>query len=369
MAPEIVLDRLKALNSDSLVLDPMAGSGTVLRAAVEQGLDCIGFDADPLAVLMAKVWTRRLPAGLGEQAAALADRARAESYSPPAWHTECPETLAFANFWFEEKQYVDLAKLAAVLEREYGPTADALKLALSRLIITKERGASVARDTSHSRPHRVFFDNDFDVLSQFVLAARRIETRLRPNDIHGTASVRTGDARSLDLADQSVDAVITSPPYLNAIDYMRGHRLALIWLGYKLPVLRSIRSRAIGSEAAIKGLSHDILSEIPSLNQLKPRDRNIVQRYALDIENMLAQVKRVLKPRGTLLLVVGNSVIKDVNVSNADINVYGALKNGLRVRKRFERDLPMGSRYLPVSGSDNPLTKRMRTETVLEFSA
>ena len=318
---------------------------------------------------MAKVWTRPLSAGLADHAAAIAERARVAQFCIPDWHADCEETKAFAEFWFERKQYEDLAKLVGLLSSESGPYADALKLALSRLIITKERGASIARDTSHSRPHRVFFGNDFDVISQFVVAARRIENRLHPESIYGTATVKLGDARNIGLPEHSVDAVITSPPYLNAIDYMRGHRLALVWLGYRLPALRAIRTKSIGSEAAIHGLSHDIVDKMPDLLGLDRRNLNIVQRYALDVENMLAQVKRVLKPHGTLLLVVGNSVIKNVNVSNADINVIGALKTGLAFRNRFERALPVASRYLPVTGAESALTKRMRTETVLEFSA
>jgi DNA modification methylase len=46
----------------------------------------------------------------------------------------------------------------------------------------------------------------------------------------------------------SVDAVLTSPPYLNAIDYMRGHRMSLVWLGHSLTELRHIRSNSIGAE-------------------------------------------------------------------------------------------------------------------------
>ena len=57
MAPEIVFHQLRGMASDALVLDPMAGSGTVLRAAAELGHRAIGFDLDPLAVLMARVWT------------------------------------------------------------------------------------------------------------------------------------------------------------------------------------------------------------------------------------------------------------------------------------------------------------------------
>ena len=60
MAPGLALDSLSALKPQSVVLDPMSGSGTVLRQALELGHEAIGFDVDPLAVLMATVWTTRL---------------------------------------------------------------------------------------------------------------------------------------------------------------------------------------------------------------------------------------------------------------------------------------------------------------------
>lgn len=58
MAPEIAFRRLRRLPPGSVILDPMAGSGTVLRHATELGHKAIGFDLDPLAVLMTQVWTR-----------------------------------------------------------------------------------------------------------------------------------------------------------------------------------------------------------------------------------------------------------------------------------------------------------------------
>jgi len=45
--------------------------------------------------------------------------------------------------------------------------------------------------------------------------------------------------------------VLTSPPYLNAIDYLRGHRLALVWLGHELGPLKEIRANSVGAERAI----------------------------------------------------------------------------------------------------------------------
>src|SRR5437764_985997 len=124
MGPDLAIDRLKRLKGPAIVLDPMAGSGTVLRHAAERGHTAVGRDLDPLAVLMARVWTT---------------------------------------------------------------------------------------------PGRV--------------------------------SVGLGDARALeDIGDGTVDVVLSSPPYLNAIDYMRGHRMSLVWLGHRVGELRAIRADSVGSE-------------------------------------------------------------------------------------------------------------------------
>ena len=57
MAPDLAVAELRSLRPGSVVLDPMSGSGTVLRQAADLGHRPIGFDLDPLAVLMTKVWT------------------------------------------------------------------------------------------------------------------------------------------------------------------------------------------------------------------------------------------------------------------------------------------------------------------------
>jgi len=57
MAPELALQALELVPEDGVVVDPMMGSGTVIRQASDLGLTAIGFDVDPLAVLMSRVWT------------------------------------------------------------------------------------------------------------------------------------------------------------------------------------------------------------------------------------------------------------------------------------------------------------------------
>lgn len=259
MAPDLALAGLKELKSQGVVLDPMAGSGTVVRQASALGHRAIGFDMDPLAVLMTRVWTTpvndiavaRLTTKVSSKVKSLPD-----SISLP-WIDEDEETKRFTEYWFAEPQRSGLRRLAYVLSHldrlrlhaEKRAAAAVLRLALSRIIITKNLGASLARDVSHSRPHKVAETSNFEVAPAFERSVLEIRRLLASAPPIGSVEMRLGDARWLkSIENNEVDVVLTSPPYLNAIDYMRGHRLSLVWLGHQLSELKRIRSNSIGSE-------------------------------------------------------------------------------------------------------------------------
>lgn len=376
MASEIAIDELAGIGSPMTVLDPMAGSGTVLRAAAELGHNAIGFDLDPLSVLMAQVWTTPIQiARLADSAEKLVAKAKTarDIYLP--WIDDCEETRQYVKFWFCPKQERSLRRLAFVLGHKRGVIADALRIALSRIIITKERGASVARDTSHSRPHRVFVENDFDVYEGFLQSVRQLANRLNPQKVLGAAQIKNGDSRCLaELPRRSIDVVITSPPYLNAIDYLRGHRLSLVWLGYGIPGLRDLRSNSIGAERGAEldvpePLLTTLVEPCGTVERLTSRQQGMVRRYAQDVYWFMRELARVVKKDGRVVLVVGNSRLNGVNVSNAEVNVAAARLVGFRLVKRSERALPSSSRYLPMPSSRQAgtLANRMRTETLLTF--
>jgi hypothetical protein len=255
MAPSIATDTLarEAGSAARLtVLDPMCGSGTVLTAAIEAGHHAKGLDLDPLAVLMSRVAIGKLDtdALIGAAAQAVTDARRLRrTYGP--WNDS--ETHAFADYWFGSSQRHQLVRLAASIN-EAGPTEvrHALQVALSRTIVTKEPKASLARDTAHSRPHKVLDSSDYDVYEGFLASCSRVAALLATRTMRGRGHVDSGDARSMrSVQSASIDRIITSPPYLNAIDYLRGHRLALIWFGYTLGELRRIRASAIGAERGL----------------------------------------------------------------------------------------------------------------------
>lgn len=383
MAPELALGSLSEIRTGSLVLDPMMGSGTVLRQALALGHHAIGFDMDPLAVLMSRVWTTPVrDAAIKHELDQVLAEARAVDLRSTqlAWQQD-EETQTFIRYWFDGPQRRDLTRLAAVLDRRERArlgearraACNVLRVALSRIIVTKEQGASLARDTSHSRPHRVADVSSFDVFSGFERSVQQLRKRLLDHPPTGVAMVERGDARSLALDPRSVDVVMTSPPYLNAIDYMRGHRMSLVWLGYSIKELQHIRSSTIGAERAQDPGTpqvniRSVTDAMCDLGALSSRHQRMIERYAYDLLQMTAQVARVLKPGGIATYVVGNSCLKGTFVENASGVAVAAKLAGMAEVESRERDLPASSRYLPIT-DDGSLSKRMRTETVLTFRA
>jgi SAM-dependent methyltransferase len=384
MAPELAIAGLKKLERQGVVLDPMAGSGTVIRQASDFGHRAIGFDMDPLAVLMTKVWTTPVNDVAVERL--VADVLRTvkglRGDVDLSWIDEDEETTRFIEYWFAEPQLSDLRRLAYVLSgldrlrcrTEKRAAVDVLRLALSRIIITKNQGASLARDVSHSRPHKVAEVSRFEVIPAFENSVREIRRKLADAPPIGNVDIRLGDARSLkSIENDEIDIVLTSPPYLNAIDYMRGHRLSLVWLGYRLSELRGIRSKSIGTERGpdlpqSAYLFWSIQEAMGPIDELPCRHASMVARYAEDIYRLMSEVARVLKPGGKAILVVGNSCLQGIFIRNSDGVVRAASMVGLRLVGQVERELPTKHRYLPMPANmDAPLGKRMRTENILTF--
>ncbi len=162
MAPGIALEALGEGTTALRVLDPMAGSGTVLAVARANGHRAFGVDLDPLAVLLAGVWTRSVDTErVNGKAIEVLKRARTafdnltSGYAYPSRSDE--ETQNFLRYWFDDYARCQLAALSTAISRVHDDaTRDVLWCGFSRLIITKSAGASLAMDLSHSRPHKKF---------------------------------------------------------------------------------------------------------------------------------------------------------------------------------------------------------------------
>jgi len=378
MAPEIALSGLDKLPQDFVVLDPMAGSGMVLGTAAKLGLRAIGYDIDPLACMISKVnGTRVIEKTVRSACNELIEKTKklsVEDITLP-WIDKDIETKRYIEFWFASNQIDQLRRLSFLLVKEPFTsnitTINVLKVAVSRLIVTKEPKASRARDTAHSRPHRTIIENEFDVIDALPKSLDHVLKALSPNDVLRDVSAYRGDARKMGrIKSDSIDRILTSPPYLNAIDYMRGHRLALIWFGYSLCALRKLRSRYVGAEISrSQRMSSTVQKFFENLHpDVDERKRNMLRRYYTDLWSITREAYRVLAPSRKATYVIGNSRVKGHEVRNCDLLNLAAKQNGFEIVDHFTRQIPEQKRYLPLLSSQGTnLARRMNTEHIVTF--
>jgi hypothetical protein len=378
MASEIALESLSDLAPGSTILDPMMGSGTTLKVGAHYGHNCIGYDLDPLSLLISKVWNSTVDLQSSvTKAKEIVKQARELGEVDLPWIDLDKETSEFINFWFAEPQKSDLRKLSYLLHeiRDDDPAGDLLRVAFSKLIITKDKGASLGRDISHSRPHKVRDKNDFQVFDNFLRSARLLASWLKKQQVSSKVNVGLGDARDLrEIKDESVDFVITSPPYLHAVDYLRGHRLSLVWLGYKLSTLRFIRTNTVGIERkpddrSLERLLPELIKDIGPLGKLSPTKQEFIFRYAIDLFLICKEIYRVLKPGKKATIVIADSYAAGNLIRNTQTFKNAAKLSGLVLFNEVERQILATRRYLPPpkKSPGSNFAKRMKTEAVLTF--
>lgn len=383
MAPSLALDVIAESDRPLRILDPMAGSGTVPAIAESKGHHVIGIDLDPLAVLISRVWTTAIdPEAIRDTAATVLEHAYRVFCSLSAREAypqnSDAETRRFAEYWFDDYARRQLTSLATAIRQTPDESVrEALWCAFSRLIIAKQSGASLAMDLSHSRPHRKFEYAPVKPFDKFLSSVDRVTTncidlRCRPG---GPATqIYRGDARHLKLPSGSINLVITSPPYLNAIDYLRCSKFSLVWMGHTIGELRRIRSTSVGTEVGMDARDNREIQKILSHLNLRPklhaRQEAILVRYIDDMRRVVCEVSRVLTADGRAVYVVGENTVRGTFIRNATILESVARAAGLHCTKRRSRDLPASRRYLPPPSKQSKtatLSNRLRREVILTF--
>ena len=377
---------LQAMPKDSVqlrILDPMMGSGTVLAMARARGHRGFGFDLDPLAVLISKVWTTTNdPDSVRHCAKDVLDSARdllPDIGDEDAYPVDADEeTRDFVTYWFDVQARRQLTALSTCIECVPDETTrNALWCAYSRLIITKQSGASLARDLAHSRPHRYYTEAPLKPFEKFVASIERVLTNSISNrmpDRGPAPTIRLGDARKLPVPSDSIDLVLTSPPYLNAIDYLRCSKFSLVWMGESVNELRKVRADSVGAEAAKESMAEDVeVNRVMAAMKLKPKlapkNERILARYIDDMRGALSEVGRVLDRKGKAIYVVGENTVRGTYIRNSTVVCEVAKLAGLSFDSRRTRALPANRRYMPPPAADaGSMDGRMRREVVLTFT-
>ncbi|MFO8008972.1 MAG: helix-turn-helix domain-containing protein [Candidatus Brocadiia bacterium] len=323
------------------LLDPFAGVGTTLVEGLLRGHSVVGFEINPYAAEAAelKLAVRDIPAdalaqeiGRFEQEvrAAIADGQQPGQGPPAGFRTRSP----FFSPRVERKVLLVRDYMAAIedsLLRGCFRMAFASQLvSFSNYTYEPSLGTRAAVGKDEVR--------DADVLGvvvgklrQMLADVRLVQKRLPAS--RSEARLIRGSFFSEDTAlpRQSVDLVVTSPPYLNNYHYIRNSRPQVYWLGYaeKPKDLKPVEHGSFGKywqtvrgEDPI-GLDFELASLSETIDFLRsvntekgayggPGWANYAASYFNDAYRFAELLRELLKPGGRAVVVLGNSILQGV---------------------------------------------------------
>ena len=259
--PQMVkaLLNVMGLQPGEVVLDPMAGSGTTSVESALMGIDSIAVDASPFCTFL----TRTKFAALSFDLASLL----------PIVHNQAVLGRTFRALSSEEG-------VRRVRDAGYMPKGMS-RAAFELLALAFLDARGYAERSTRKTADRFFAD----ILGKYLTTVERFQGAWAEiGAALGKARVLEGDARTLELPDESVDGVLFSPPYSFAVDYLANDASHLAYLGVDTSALRA---RMIGLNG--RGRSEQVAA------------------YFADMRLVLGQVARVLKPKRVCTLVVGSN--------------------------------------------------------------
>lgn len=375
--PKIFIERLT--KPGDIILDPMVGSGTTLVEAVLLNRIGIGFDIDPLALKLCRVKTTPIePIQLQEAGQRAHQRAATYLEKPKLLERFFAKfdtaTSSFIEYWFAPTTKQELAALVLAIEKEEEAVIrEFLEVLFSSIIVTKSGGVSLARDLAHTRPHKDETKIPKSALEQFLFKLSKSTKGVSEMSLGSQPPIiQRADCRFLPLKNETVDCIVTSPPYANAIDYMRAHKFSLVWWGHSTKNLSELRAEYIGSERTKKVKQWELPSgcqkTVSAVRQLDTQRAAVLEKYLFDMSAAIGEMYRVLHRKRVALIVVGPSTMRGCRIETHELLAEIGEAKGFLLVYIGQRDLDRNRRMMPARFGNNGqsmIEQRMHEEFVV----
>ncbi|QQT56122.1 hypothetical protein I6I98_13010 [Sphingobacterium multivorum] len=320
-----------------IILDPFAGSGTVLLESLISERNSIGSDSNPLARLISKVKTTRLSPNLLLENLAFIEREFSFQ------NQEFVPKLKNIDYWFSPNVKKQLGRLFSTIQKiNHDQHREFFLICFSNCIKKVSYADSrvsvpVKINLERHKPNsRLYIEvsqkiknlesiNIYEKFKEVCLANIKRINSLEHLSSLTTSAIVSKDARKITrslednelIDDNSIDLIITSPPYAGAQKYIRSSSLNLAWLNEieDNNSLKLLDSKNIGRENYKKieyctlkktGIekADDLLEKIFRTN---PTRSFIAANYLLEMRDVFTEMHRVLKHGKYFILVIGNN--------------------------------------------------------------
>ena len=334
------------------ILDPFAGSGTTNVEALLSKRNSVGIDVDPFSRFISKVKVTPL----AEKELKSAQKVLLESildYRPSlVTESDLPE-FPYRDNWFNKEILLELTYLRKQIQSM--STTDSVKDFFSVCLSSIIRAVSNADDNCTRTVIRKKLGKlirPSDALNRFAKAVlTKVPKMIAFSENYPTNIItdfpENMDARNIKYETKHFDLAVTSPPYVNAVDYPRTHQLEMYWLGFAQDTLTPLKKQNVGTES-VSASDYKTLHEIGipeadrvmvNIFEADPRRAFIAFKYLEDMQKNLSEVYKVLREGGKYIIVVGNNRIRGNLFENWKYLMPIAEKIGFEVETYFGSEI------------------------------
>ena len=359
---------VKFSKKGNVVLDPFCGSGTTNVEARMHARNSYAIDVDPLALLLTKVKTTPLD---------IKKMQKAKNWLLNAiYSTQDIEIPDFPNrdYWFRSDVLNDLGVITANINKiEDSDIRDFFIVCFSS-ILKEVSNADSKFLYALAISKKMRGQNNRQINARKVFASRVND--LTPKMISFSKSCPRDyffkmigkDARQIELPNESIDLAVTSPPYLNAVDYPRAHQLQIYWLNLWKGKLSDLKKLYIGTEqVTAREYKSPVKYGNPTLDEIREKiyeiDKKrsyVVYKYFSDMRTNFLEVKRVLAPNSHYCIAVADNIVRKVPVPTHAILMDIAKEVGFKTVDHFASLLMMRPHNMRE-------TEKMNAEWVMAF--
>ncbi len=350
-------------NKNLICVEPFSGSGTTALELQNIGIKCISFEVNPLMYLIGKVklentytvedtekWFKYI----------VDNRSNCEVLELQSSFSTLYQNEDNKKWNYDKSAGIAVNKLLFTIEAISDELyKDLFKVALAAILLDVSNLYRNGKCLSYKKnwgdrkvsEQEVFNKFDSKVKNELMCDISNLVNKksVSSNILNNKVFLYNEDCRSAInkyVEDNSIDLVITSPPYLNSRDYTDTYMLELKTLGFTRTTeeIKQLREKTLRSHVQIKWkdittinnqLLNDILDKLQkaSLNETiwNPSIIDMVRLYFVDMQIVFSELYKKMKIGGKIYFNVSNSAYFKVLINTLEICASIAEQEGFRV--------------------------------------
>jgi DNA modification methylase len=343
------------LSENAHINDPFMGSGTTIVTGISKGFKASGTDINGISYLMTKVKSTPIePDYLDERINHILSKISFLDKKGLFTDNTIPlipeRHIERIDYWFDEKNKDELGKILRVIhEEENEVVKDFLLVGFSHIL--KSCSIWLQGSTKPTRDFKKATVNPYKIFRRHLRKMQRgneefyrvVPQKVKEN-LKEYLNIKIDDAKKQPVSNDSIDLIVSSSPYVTSYEYADLHQLSTIWLDFADDLI-AYKKEFIGSaykNSKDKELKSILAQEI--VNKMQQKSKKMakeIETFFIDMQEVFNESYRILKSGGRCCYVIGNTMLKGVEILNAEVFAESLQFSGFTIDRIIKREIPL----------------------------